>query len=65
MLKPSPYGWISQYFLGFFFAYGVYLPFWSLWFKEQGVSPTDIGLLVWSRFSDALCGEHGTYPTFA
>lgn len=28
------------------FAYGVYLPFWSLWFKEQGVSPTDIGLLV-------------------
>lgn len=46
MLKPSPYGWISQYFLGFFFAYGVYLPFWSLWFKEQGISPTDIGLLV-------------------
>ncbi len=46
MLKPSPYGWISQYLLGFFFAYGVYLPFWSLWFKEQGVSPTDIGLLV-------------------
>lgn len=29
-----------------FFAYGVYLPFWSLWFKEQGVSSTDIGLLV-------------------
>lgn len=46
MLKPSPYGWMSQYFIGFFFAYGVYLPFWSLWFKEQGVSPTDIGLLV-------------------
>ncbi|HDY7676148.1 TPA: 3-phenylpropionate MFS transporter [Vibrio vulnificus] len=46
MFKSSPYGWISQYFLGFFFAYGVYLPFWSLWFKEQGVSSTDIGLLV-------------------
>ncbi|EGQ7853525.1 3-phenylpropionate MFS transporter [Vibrio vulnificus] len=46
MFKPSPYGWISQYFLGFFFAYGVYLPFWSLWFKEQSVSSTDIGLLV-------------------
>ncbi len=29
-----------------FLAYGVYLPFWSLWFKEQGVSSTDIGLLV-------------------
>ncbi|MFB9136505.1 3-phenylpropionate MFS transporter [Vibrio sp. AK197] len=46
MFKPSPYGWISQYLLGFFFAYGVYLPFWALWFEGQGVSPTDIGLLV-------------------
>jgi len=46
MFTPTPYGWISQYFIGFFFAYGVYLPFWALWFEEQGVSPTDIGLLV-------------------
>ncbi|CAM2982550.1 3-phenylpropionate MFS transporter [Vibrio rarus] len=46
MLKPSPYAWLSQYFLGFFFAYGVYLPFWALWFKGQGISPTDIGYLL-------------------
>lgn len=51
MLTPSPYGWISQYFVGFFFAYGVYLPFWALWFEEQGVSPTDIGLLVGIGFA--------------
>ncbi|MDA0150378.1 3-phenylpropionate MFS transporter [Vibrio sp. LaRot3] len=51
MLKPSPYGWISQYFIGFFFAYGVYLPFWALWFEDQGVSPTDIGLLVGIGFA--------------
>ncbi|MGF1698434.1 3-phenylpropionate MFS transporter [Vibrio lamellibrachiae] len=51
MLTPSPYGWISQYFLGFFFAYGVYLPFWALWFEEQGVSATDIGLLVGIGFA--------------
>ncbi|WP_394146176.1 3-phenylpropionate MFS transporter [Vibrio atypicus] len=51
MLTPSPYGWISQYFIGFFFAYGVYLPFWALWFEEQGVSPTDIGLLVGIGFA--------------
>lgn len=51
MLTPSPYGWISQYFGGFFFAYGVYLPFWALWFEEQGVSPTDIGLLVGIGFA--------------
>lgn len=51
MLTPSPYGWISQYFIGFFFAYGVYLPFWALWFENQGVSPTDIGLLVGIGFA--------------
>ncbi len=46
MLRPSPYGWISQYFFGFFTAYGVYLPFWALWFSHRGVNATDIGLLV-------------------
>lgn len=51
MLNPSPFGWISQYFIGFFFAYGVYLPFWSLWFADQGVSATDIGLLVGIGFA--------------
>ena len=38
-------------FFGFFFAYGVYLPFWALWFEEQGVSTTDIGLLVGIGFA--------------
>lgn len=51
MLNPSPFGWISQYFIGFFFAYGVYLPFWSLWFADQGVSATDIGVLVGIGFA--------------
>ncbi|OLQ92572.1 3-phenylpropionic acid transporter [Vibrio ponticus] len=51
MFTPSPYGWISQYLVGFFFAYGVYLPFWSLWFENQGVSPADIGLLVGIGFA--------------
>lgn len=51
MFSPSPYGWISQYFIGFFFAYGVYIPFWALWFKEQGVSASDIGLLMGLAFA--------------
>jgi len=51
MFTPSPYGWISQYLIGFFFAYGVYLPFWALWFEEQGVSPSDIGILVGLGFA--------------
>lgn len=51
MFNPSPFGWISQYFVGFFFAYGVYLPFWALWFADQGVSATDIGVLVGIGFA--------------
>lgn len=51
MFSPSPYGWISQYFCGFFFLYGVYLPFWALWFKEQGIAPADIGLLIGIAFA--------------
>ena len=51
MFTPTPYGWISQYFIGFFFAYGVYLPFWALWFEDQGVTPTDIGLLLGIGFA--------------
>ncbi len=51
MLTPSPYGWISQYFFGFFFAYGVYLPFWALWFEGQGVPASDIGILVGIGFA--------------
>ncbi len=51
MLSPSPYAWISQYFLGFFFSYGVYIPFWGLWFEGQGVSAANIGLLIGVSFA--------------
>ena len=46
MFKSKPYGWTSQYLLGFFFSYGVYLPFWAIWFKHIGVDDSDIGLLL-------------------
>ncbi|WED21675.1 3-phenylpropionate MFS transporter [Vibrio sp. JC009] len=51
MFSPTPYGWISQYFIGFFFAYGVYLPFWGLWFEGQGMSASDIGFLLGLAFA--------------
>ncbi len=46
MLRSSPYGWISQYFFGFFFSYGVHLPFWAIWFASQEMSASDIGVLM-------------------
>ncbi|MGR5288180.1 3-phenylpropionate MFS transporter [Vibrio maritimus] len=51
MLTPSPFAWVSQYLSGFFFAYGVYLPFWALWFEDQGVSAADVGLLMGLGFA--------------
>ncbi|CAQ80514.1 MFS transporter [Aliivibrio salmonicida LFI1238] len=51
MVRVSPFAWISQYFGGFFFAYGVYLPFWALWFADQGVSAGDIGVLIGLGFA--------------
>jgi PPP family 3-phenylpropionic acid transporter len=51
MLSPSPYAWISQYFLGFFFSYGVYIPFWGLWFEGQGISAANIGILLGVSFA--------------
>ncbi|MGF1750901.1 3-phenylpropionate MFS transporter [Vibrio cionasavignyae] len=51
MLNPSPFAWVSQYLFGFFFAYGVYLPFWALWFEDQGVSATDVGMLMGLGFA--------------
>ncbi|PWI33790.1 3-phenylpropionate MFS transporter [Vibrio albus] len=51
MLSPSPYAWISQYFLGFFFSYGVYIPFWGLWYEGQGVSAANIGILIGVSFA--------------
>lgn len=50
-MNTSPYGWISQYLFGFFFAYGVYLPFWALWFSSQGIPTADIGTLVGIGFA--------------
>ncbi|MDW6002125.1 3-phenylpropionate MFS transporter [Vibrio mangrovi] len=50
MLRISPFQWISQYYFGFFFVYGVYTPFWALWLKSEGVAPADIGVIMGLAF---------------
>jgi PPP family 3-phenylpropionic acid transporter len=51
MLSTTAFRWNSQYFFGFFFSYGVYLPFWAIWLKSQGIAPSDIGLVVGLAFA--------------
>jgi PPP family 3-phenylpropionic acid transporter len=51
MRKTSPFGWISQYYFGFFFVYGVYTPFWALWLESQSVSAGNIGIILGLAFA--------------
>ncbi|MCC4798843.1 3-phenylpropionic acid transporter [Enterovibrio norvegicus] len=46
LLRPSPYRWLSFYYSAFFFSFGVYLPFWSLWLAWLGLSADDIGIVI-------------------
>ena len=49
MLRPlvwSPSAWLAAIFALFYFSYGIYLPYWSLWLDGVGVSAEDIGLLL-------------------
>ncbi|WP_087026799.1 3-phenylpropionate MFS transporter [Thaumasiovibrio subtropicus] len=56
MLSRTPYGWTSQYLFGYFFSYGVYLPFWAIWLSYMGMSPSEVGLITGAGFvTRALC----------
>ena len=40
------FSWLALFFGAFYFVYGAYLPFWSLWLEGVGVSAEMIGLLL-------------------
>lgn len=44
--RPTPYHWLSIYYGTYFFAFGVYLPFWSVWLAWLGLSADDIGIVL-------------------
>ncbi|MCR6631608.1 MAG: 3-phenylpropionate MFS transporter [Magnetospirillum sp.] len=37
---------LATYYSALFAAVGVHLPFWPLWLKDRGLSPTEIGLIL-------------------
>lgn len=41
-----PVFWLSSLFALFYFSYGVYLPYWSLWLSHVGVHADVIGVLL-------------------
>lgn len=50
--------WLALYFIAFYFIWGVFLPFWSVWLDAQGLSSDNIGLLfsigLLLRFASSL-----------
>lgn len=38
--------WLALSYFTYFFSYGIFLPFWSLWLEGVGLSPETIGMLL-------------------
>ncbi|MFO6423095.1 3-phenylpropionate MFS transporter [Motilimonas sp. KMU-193] len=38
--------WLAGFFSLFFFAWGIFLPFWALWLEGEGLTPGQIGLVL-------------------
>lgn len=38
--------WLALGYFTYFFSYGIFLPFWSVWLKGVGLSPEAIGILL-------------------
>lgn len=38
--------WLALSYFTYFFSYGIFLPFWSVWLKGIGLAPENIGLLL-------------------
>ncbi|WP_312464554.1 MFS transporter, partial [Pantoea endophytica] len=38
--------WLGLGYFTYFFCYGIYLPFWSVWLKGTGLDAEKIGLLL-------------------
>jgi PPP family 3-phenylpropionic acid transporter len=38
--------WLALSYFTYFFSYGIFLPFWSVWLKGEGIPPETIGILL-------------------
>ncbi|MFC0225044.1 3-phenylpropionate MFS transporter [Serratia aquatilis] len=38
--------WLALSYFTYFFSFGIYLPFWSVWLKGEGIAPETIGILL-------------------
>ncbi|MBE2895088.1 3-phenylpropionate MFS transporter [Spirabiliibacterium falconis] len=57
MIKLSPFAWLIASFIGYFAAYGVFLPFLPVWLQSQHYSDEMIGLIAASAFLFRFIGS--------
>ncbi|BBG70732.1 3-phenylpropionate MFS transporter [Serratia marcescens] len=38
--------WLALSYFTYFFSYGIFLPFWGVWLKGEGIAPDTIGILL-------------------
>ncbi|EPE2230299.1 3-phenylpropionate MFS transporter [Cronobacter turicensis] len=49
--------WLALSYFTYFFSYGIFLPFWSVWLSGVGVAPETIGLLLGSGLIARFLGS--------
>ena len=50
--------WLALGYFTYFFSYGIFLPFWSVWLKGIGLTPETIGLLLGAGLvSSGVCSS--------
>jgi MFS transporter, PPP family, 3-phenylpropionic acid transporter len=47
---------LALYYAAIFAAMGIHLPFWPLWLKDRGLSPTEIGVVMAATYLTRLAG---------
>ncbi len=60
-LRPAR--WLSLSFFTYFFSYGIYLPFGSLWLEGEGISSQSIGILLGIGLAARFLGNIFITPT--
>lgn len=55
-MLPSA-GWLGLGYFTYFFSFGVFLPFWSLWLQGQGIAAESIGILLGAGMGARFIGS--------
>ena len=55
-MQVRPFYWLALSFLGYYCAYGVFLPFFPAWLKSQQYGEEMIGLVIGSAYIFRFAG---------